>query len=288
VTATTIARALGGRKSGRGFVLRCICHDDKSPSLSIADGDDGRLLVRCHAGCDSRDILAEFRHRGFLDDGRDEMRRPRAIVPIRAARPQPVANDSWRPTWLKAGELYGSPGATYLINRLGALPDGLADLRYHPHCPRDGDRMPAMVALMRDAVTNQPIGVHRTFLKADGSSKAEVAPNKMMLGRAGGSVVKLTADSEVTLGLGICEGLEDGIAVLNAGWRPVWVGLSAGGIASFPPLHGIEALTVFADADSAGRKAAYAAVANWRKAGKEAVVAEPPAGAKDFAEIANA
>ena len=288
MTAATIARALGGRKSGSGFILRCVCHDDKSPSLSIGDGDDGRLLVRCHAGCDSRDILAEFRHRGFLDDGRDEMRRARAIVPTRAARPQPIANDSWRPTWLEAGELRGSPGETYLLNRLGALPSDLADLRYHAHCPRGGDRMPAMVALMRDARTDQPTGIHRTFIRADGSGKADVQPAKMMLGRAGGSVVKLTADAEVTLGLGISEGIEDGIAIINAGWRPVWACLSTSGMATLPVLYGIEALTVFADADSPGRKAAFAAVANWRLAGREAVVAEPPAGLKDFAEAAHA
>jgi hypothetical protein len=27
-------------------------HDDRTPSLSIRDADDGKVLVRCHAGCD--------------------------------------------------------------------------------------------------------------------------------------------------------------------------------------------------------------------------------------------
>src|SRR5258705_10605694 len=67
--AAEIAAALGGAtRNGYGWLARCCCHEDKQPSLSLKDGDDGRLLVKCFAGCDARDILAEFRRRGWLDD----------------------------------------------------------------------------------------------------------------------------------------------------------------------------------------------------------------------------
>ena len=33
-------------------MARCPAHDDLSPSLSIRAGSDGKVLVRCHAGCD--------------------------------------------------------------------------------------------------------------------------------------------------------------------------------------------------------------------------------------------
>ena len=33
-------------------------HDDRSPSLAIKDGDDGRVLVHCFAGCETEDVLA--------------------------------------------------------------------------------------------------------------------------------------------------------------------------------------------------------------------------------------
>jgi len=47
------------RKSGRGWVARCPAHEDRSPSLSICDGDDGRvLLLHCFAGCSAADIVA--------------------------------------------------------------------------------------------------------------------------------------------------------------------------------------------------------------------------------------
>ena len=39
------------KKSGDGFVARCPAHDDRNPSLSIAEGDDGKTLLNCHAGC---------------------------------------------------------------------------------------------------------------------------------------------------------------------------------------------------------------------------------------------
>src|SRR5664279_2737488 len=36
----------------------CPAHDDRIPSLSVTCADDGRILLRCHAGCTIDDILA--------------------------------------------------------------------------------------------------------------------------------------------------------------------------------------------------------------------------------------
>src|SRR4051794_8403770 len=47
----------GYRRSGHGYMARCPAHDDNNPSLSISEGRDGRVLVHCHAGCDTRTIL---------------------------------------------------------------------------------------------------------------------------------------------------------------------------------------------------------------------------------------
>ena len=44
------------RKTGDKYQAVCPSHDDKSPSLSIKQGDDGRILVHCHAGCTAREI----------------------------------------------------------------------------------------------------------------------------------------------------------------------------------------------------------------------------------------
>lgn len=41
------------RERGRGqWSARCPAHDDRSPSLSVRELDDGRLLVHCFGGCD--------------------------------------------------------------------------------------------------------------------------------------------------------------------------------------------------------------------------------------------
>jgi len=73
-TARSIAQALGGIRNGNGYLCRCPVpshgkgRGDRNPSLSIADGDDGKLLVRCFAGCDPCNVLAALRSRGLLDD----------------------------------------------------------------------------------------------------------------------------------------------------------------------------------------------------------------------------
>jgi hypothetical protein len=46
------------RKVGSGWIANCSAHEDRSPSLSITEGEDGRLLLHCFAGCQVHDILA--------------------------------------------------------------------------------------------------------------------------------------------------------------------------------------------------------------------------------------
>ena len=42
---------------GGGGTVRCPAHDDHNPSLAVTEGDDGRLLLQCHAGCQFTDIM---------------------------------------------------------------------------------------------------------------------------------------------------------------------------------------------------------------------------------------
>jgi hypothetical protein len=39
------------RKSGEGWMARCPAHEDHTPSLSVKETEDGRVLVHCFAGC---------------------------------------------------------------------------------------------------------------------------------------------------------------------------------------------------------------------------------------------
>ena len=45
-------------RSGAGWKCPCPAHDDQHPSLSICLGDDGRILVHCHAGCQTESVMA--------------------------------------------------------------------------------------------------------------------------------------------------------------------------------------------------------------------------------------
>lgn len=44
------------QRYGNGYRTLCTAHDDKSPSLSVAEGWDGKTLLYCHAGCPLKEI----------------------------------------------------------------------------------------------------------------------------------------------------------------------------------------------------------------------------------------
>jgi len=61
-----IAIILGGKKRGNGgYQCHCPAHEDKHASLSLDMGDDGRLLLYCHAGCSFDDITRALGEHGI-------------------------------------------------------------------------------------------------------------------------------------------------------------------------------------------------------------------------------
>ena len=56
---------------------------------------------------------------------------------------------------------------------------------------------------------------------ASGSTRTAASSSRLMLGPVGGCAVKLDADDMVEQGLGVCEGIETGLAIRATGWRPV-------------------------------------------------------------------
>lgn len=54
-----LERLDGVRKTGSDkYVARCPAHADKTPSLSVREMSDGRVLIHCFGGCETEDILA--------------------------------------------------------------------------------------------------------------------------------------------------------------------------------------------------------------------------------------
>jgi 5S rRNA maturation endonuclease (ribonuclease M5)/KaiC/GvpD/RAD55 family RecA-like ATPase len=58
VVAAALSRRGPLRRVGTGLLARCPAHDDARPSLTVGVGADGRVLVHCHAGCDTRQVMA--------------------------------------------------------------------------------------------------------------------------------------------------------------------------------------------------------------------------------------
>jgi putative DNA primase/helicase len=179
----------------------------------------------------------------------------------------------------------------YLGNRGIELTDEVirADaIRFEPRCCFklvDGSKvwLPAMQALFRDIHTNKARALHSTALRADGSGRIKegeipglaLKKGKRMLGPVDGCAIKLCAEEEVLEGLGICEGIEDGLALIAAGWRPVWACGSKDALSDFPVLSGVECLTVFGDPGSPAEAACRKVEARWVSAGLECRVIVP-------------
>lgn len=249
-------------------------------------GEGGGVLdlIRARTGLTGREALDWI---GLPPEDTDHTRR-------RAPKPEPRPDSQTEAEavqrieragaiWREAVAITDTLAAAYLIGRGCILPPAGADvIRFHPACPYQGGAVPAMIALMTTAEGNRPVAIHRTPLRPDGTRDRNRP--KRMLGPSKGAVIRLSPDDDVTLGLGLSEGIETGLSVLAAGWAPIWAAGSAGTIRTFPVLTGIEALTIFADHDAsgAGLDAARACAQRWADADREAIVRAPRAVGHDW------
>src|SRR6516162_4299750 len=85
-TAREIALAFGGSgaPSASGWHdIRCPAHDDRSASCGIKDERDGKIAVKCHAGCERGAILDAIEAKGLVvrrrGSRRAEKKPPQAI-----------------------------------------------------------------------------------------------------------------------------------------------------------------------------------------------------------------
>jgi putative DNA primase/helicase len=107
----------------------------------------------------------------------------------------------------------------------------------------------------RSIADDRLTAIHRVALAPDGTKIG-----RKMLGPVGGTAIKVDADENVEQGLAIGEGYETGPAGRQLGFRPSWALGSAGAIASFPVLSGIDALTILAETDDSGANARNARI----------------------------
>jgi putative DNA primase/helicase len=266
-------------------MARCPAHEDRVPSLSISSGRNGKVLVRCHAGCDQRDVIVILRERGLWETtgralGRFARKR-RDGVPDKPDADALKRNQAAFALWQASRSVGGTPVATYLRSRELDLPASAA-LRFHAGLKHpSGGVWPAMVALVTHGVTGRPIAVHRTFLARDGGGKAPVDPAKMMLAPCRGGAVRL---GEAGAALMVGEGIETCLAVMQATGNAAWAALSTSGLRSLDLPRDVRDLIVLADGDEPGEAAALDAARRWKREGCRVRIARPPMG-MDFNDL---
>lgn len=94
--AGTIADGLQkSKRAGPGkYVACCPTHNDRTPSLSIKDAPNGKVLVHCHAGCSQSEVIGALRNLGLWY----EPSRQR----IRCLKRQNLQEEIWRKEMLLA------------------------------------------------------------------------------------------------------------------------------------------------------------------------------------------
>ncbi len=184
----------GVRCSGTGYVALCPAHDDQRHSLSIGRGDDGRWLLKCHAGCAFESVLdavgLDVRHLhptgeqqsstiaaiyDYVDERDVLLYQVVRFDPKRFRQRQPNGRGGWR--WTRKG-------TRSVLYRLSAL-QGRVDV-FITEGEKDADRL---WALNLPATTNAGgagkwLPDYTVQLRAAGVRRVTILPDNDEAGRA--------------------------------------------------------------------------------------------------------
>ncbi len=267
-------------RAGNEWKACCPFHVDRSPSFTIFDGGERFHCFGCGAGGDVLDYLQRAHDvtlreaAAMLDGGNLPMvfQPPLPPEPDRDTTAEAVA------IWRSAVPITGTPAEAYLRGRGLHLiiPESIkfSRLRYG----KRGDLHPVLVALLAGA-DNKVAGIQRTYLKPDGSGKADVPTPKLSLGRIRGAAIRLAP--------GACElvvtgGLEDGLTLQQELARAVWAATGEGNMASMVLPEGVRSVFIGADADDSGEDHARRAAEAFSLQGRTTRILRPYSPFKDF------
>ncbi|MDA2916105.1 toprim domain-containing protein [Nitrospinae bacterium AH_259_B05_G02_I21] len=282
--AADIAAALKGHLSGRGWRAHCPVHEDQTPSLHIAEGKNGRLLLKCFAGCSWGALRDALMARGLF---------PSEVRNVPDAEQQARWSDKRKAEELArvgaARRLWGqavpitpdSPAGRYLSRRRlpGPWPVTLRFLprAWHP----TGRTFPALIAAATRWPDRVPVAVQLTALTPDGQ-KAMVDPVRWTRGVLRGAAVRLApwGEGEAII---LTEGTEDGLAARIVPASTPWAVLGVGNARDVVVPDGAEVVLAL-DGDEAGRRSAEVAAQAMHARGHRVRVAILPEG-KDLDDL---
>ena len=187
---------------------------------------------------------------------KDATKRTEAALAIwRASRPAPQ-----------------TPVESYLWNRSITI-SVPPTLRYNPgvRYERSGLCLPCMVAAVQ-APDRRVVAVHRTWVRSDGRGQAGVASPKKALGPIGVGAVRLGPAQPA---LGLAEGVETALSIMQLFGIPVWAALGSRMDRIELPDNVIE-VQIFGDNGKRGHEAAEKAADNFMNQGQRVVLRFPP------------
>ena len=259
---------LGGTWSGATAMCACPAHADRTPSLSIRQGDRG-ILVTCHAGCDASVVLRELARIEHLPDFR-------RVVVEKAER---GSSDAHLAIWRAANAIEGTLAERY-IRDTRAIWVPLNDLRFHPRCPKGQGVLarfePALLVAMRKA--GQIAAIQRIFLDSGTATWTE----KLCLGQAFGAAWTNGTPGKT---IGICEGFETAAAYTSLTGIQAWATMGAKRFHQVELPSHVETLILLADNDLEGRRARDRAAETYRRPGLTIETEWPPGRMNDWAQL---
>jgi hypothetical protein len=245
-----IARALGGEKTGRYTAnVPGPGHGpgDRSLSIKLDARAPGGFVVHSFADDDPikcRDYVRSRLGLGPWAPGAD--RAPLVVAQPGADQDRERLKRLALRIWNEATDPQGTIVERYLGEHRGlSLPaeEACGSIRFHGALYFDKHkRHPGMVCLLRNIKSDEPCGIHRTFLNAKTGEKID----RKMLGIAKDAAIKFDpAGSGLTIG----EGVETVLSAREAGYRPAWALGSSVAIRDFPVLRQLSELTILEEND---------------------------------------
>jgi putative DNA primase/helicase len=278
--ARNIAHILGGDAIGRdGVSAPGPGHSkaDRSLSIKLDSGAPDGFVVFDHAGGDHiryRDYVREQLGLGRWERGSGKQA-PRVTAANSGPDPAKEQSKLWAlKIWSDSIGPIGTIVEHYLREHRGLeLGGDIAGsvIRFHAGLKYDDVYLPGMVCLLRDIVTDEPCGIHRTFLDRKTGEKID----RRMLGIAKGAAIKLDpVGSNLTIG----EGVETVLAARMMGLGPVWALGSSGAVRSFPIIKSVVELTILEENDPTSQRDVEMCARRYLAAGKPVNIVTPDIG----------
>lgn len=229
----------GCQRGGDAIALAQLIHDADFPTaVEILTGERGK-------DCPIAGTIRSPTRQSEPDSDAEQLRKARFFWSCRL----PIVDGSPAFRYLREARHHDGP----FPPTLGYLPP----LKSHHH--------PALIAAfgipdepepgvitMRDEAVG---AVHLTLLKPDGSGKADVKPDKIMIGPVTGNPIVLAPMNDL-LGLAITEGIEDALSIHQATGLGAWAAGSAPHMAKLAAVvpEWTDSITICVDNNGAGRQ----------------------------------